>query len=108
MRPPTTGDVDIDDLREPDDPTFDVDGGRPGLCIDAMKDDVAVETVYGAVDRRGEGCGLAIADGKVRGLGDGIGFKGRQRPVEATFGSQRSADVANILEIDAREGEIAG
>ena len=41
-----------------------------------MKDDVAFETVYGAVDRRGEGCGIAMADGKVRGLGDGIGFKG--------------------------------
>jgi hypothetical protein len=44
------GYVNINDLRGTNDPTFDVDGGRSGPCINAMKDDVAVETVYGAVN----------------------------------------------------------
>ena len=76
MRPPATDMSTLMTIGEANDPAFDVNSGRPRLCIDAMQDDVAVETVYAAVDRRGEGRGLAIADCKVRGLGDGIGFKG--------------------------------
>ncbi len=44
------GYVDIGDFRGANDPAFDVDGGGRGLCIDTVKDDVAVETVYGAAD----------------------------------------------------------
>ena len=63
--PARDGYVHIDDLGGTFDAPYDVNRGRSGLCIDAVQNAVAVETIYGAMDGRSEGCGHAVADGKV-------------------------------------------
>ena len=42
--------VQVCDLRGTDDAAVGVNGGRSGLCLNAVNDEVGIETVYGAVD----------------------------------------------------------